>query len=52
MFADKPLALRSAESDRLTHVYTLIVKPDQTYEVRIDGSKKESGSLLDGARIA
>jgi len=36
-----------AESDRLTHVYTLIVKPDQTYEVRIDGSKKESGSLLD-----
>jgi calreticulin len=37
----------SAESDALTHVYTLIVKPDQTYEVRIDGNKKESGSLTD-----
>jgi calreticulin len=37
----------SAESDRLTHVYTLILNPDQTYEVRIDGSKKESGSLLE-----
>jgi calreticulin len=36
------------ESDRLTHVYTLIVNPDNTYEVRIDGVKKESGSLLEG----
>lgn len=35
------------ESDQLTHVYTLIVNPDQTYEVKIDGQKKESGSLLD-----
>jgi len=34
-----------AESDKLTHVYTLIVNPDNTYEVRIDGEKKESGSL-------
>jgi calreticulin len=37
----------AAESDQLTHVYTLIVHPDNTYEVRIDGSKKESGSLVD-----
>jgi len=36
-----------AETDRLTHVYTLIVHPDNTYEVRIDGSKKESGKLED-----
>lgn len=35
------------ESDQLTHVYTLIVHPDNTYEVRIDGNKKESGSLAD-----
>lgn len=35
------------ETDQLTHVYTLIVKPDNTYEVRIDGNKKESGSLSD-----
>jgi len=37
----------TCETDQLTHVYTLIVKPDQHYEVHIDGSKKESGSLLD-----
>jgi len=34
------------ETDQLTHVYTLIVHPDNTYEVRIDGTKKESGSLF------
>jgi calreticulin len=33
--------------DEASHLYTLIVKPDQTYEVRIDGDKVESGSLLD-----
>jgi len=36
-----------AETDQLTHVYTLIVHPDNTYEVRVDGTKRESGSLLD-----
>lgn len=36
-----------AETDQLTHVYTLIVRPDDTYEVRIDGEKKESGNLKD-----
>jgi len=37
----------TAETDQLTHVYTLIVRPDQTYEVRIDGENKQSGSLVD-----
>jgi len=37
----------TAETDQLTHVYTLIVRPDQTYEVRVDGDKKQSGSLLE-----
>jgi calreticulin len=36
-----------AETDQLTHVYTLIVHPDQTYEVRIDGVKKQSGNLIE-----
>merc|ERR1712188_49421 len=36
------------ESDELTHVYTLIVKPDNTFEVQIDGSEVESGKLADG----
>jgi len=35
------------ETDQLSHVYTLIVNPDQTYEFRLDGKKKESGSLLE-----
>ena len=29
----------------MTHVYTLIVKPDNTYIVKIDNEKVESGSL-------
>jgi len=37
----------TAETDQLGHVYTLIVHPDNTYEVRIDGSKKQSGNLLE-----
>jgi len=36
-----------AEDDELSHVYTLIVHPDNNYEVLIDGTKKESGSLFD-----
>lgn len=35
------------ETDRLTHLYTAIIRPDNTYEVQIDGVKKESGSLYD-----
>jgi len=35
------------ETDQLTHVYTLIVKADLTYEVRIDGKNQASGSLLE-----
>jgi calreticulin len=37
----------ACKDDQLTHVYTLIVHPDNTYEVRIDGSKVESGNLED-----
>jgi len=33
------------ESDEYTHTYTLLVNPDNTYEVHIDGSKKESGNI-------
>ena len=33
------------QDDEFTHLYTLIVKPDNTYEVRIDGSKVESGDF-------
>jgi calreticulin len=33
------------ETDEWTHVYTLIVHPDNTYEVQIDGKEVQKGSL-------
>jgi len=35
------------ESDKYTHLYTLIIKPDNTYEVQIDGDKVEGGKIED-----
>lgn len=35
------------ETDVFTHLYTLIVKPDNTYEVQIDQSKVDGGKLED-----
>jgi calreticulin len=38
----------AAETDQLTHVYTLIVHTaDNTYEIRVDGVKKQGGSLFE-----
>ncbi|RUS23730.1 Calreticulin/calnexin, partial [Jimgerdemannia flammicorona] len=37
----------TAPTDTLTHVYTLIVKPDQTYSVLVDGEEKGAGSLIE-----
>jgi calreticulin len=34
-----------AMSDQMSHVYTMRLKPDNTYEVYVDGTKKESGSV-------
>nr|3RG0_A Chain A, Calreticulin [Mus musculus] len=36
-----------SKDDEFTHLYTLIVRPDNTYEVKIDNSQVESGSLED-----
>lgn len=33
------------QDDELTHLYTLILNADNTYEVQIDGEKVESGDL-------
>jgi len=33
------------ESDELTHVYTAVLSPDNTFKVLIDGSEKKSGSI-------
>jgi len=34
-----------AETDTFTHTYTLVLKPDNTYVVKIDGAEVQSGSL-------
>ena len=31
--------------DEASHLYTLVIKPDNTYEVRIDGKRVEGGSI-------
>merc|ERR1711966_8574 len=36
------------ESNELTHLYTLTVKPDNTFDVSIDGESVEAGSLAEG----
>jgi len=36
-----------AEGDEFTHLYTLIVKPDNTYTVLIDSKEVQTGSLKD-----
>ena len=33
------------KDDEFTHLYTLIVRPDNTYEVKIDNEKAQSGTL-------
>jgi len=35
------------QDDVLTHLYTLIVNPDNTYQVKIDGAEVQSGTLED-----
>lgn len=35
------------EGDESTHLYTLVVRPDQTYEVLIDQKSAASGNLVD-----
>merc|ERR1712010_363676 len=50
-YNDKNLDKKSevkAEKDILSHLYTLIVKPDNTYEVQIDMEKVADGSLEEG----
>ncbi|KAJ3202041.1 hypothetical protein HDU83_003049 [Entophlyctis luteolus] len=34
-------------SDQMTHMYTFVLKPDQTYQILLDGEEKESGSILE-----
>lgn len=35
------------ETDQLTHVYTLIIRPDASYSILIDNNEKQTGSIYD-----
>uniref|UniRef100_A0A804Q5J6 Calreticulin n=1 Tax=Zea mays TaxID=4577 RepID=A0A804Q5J6_MAIZE len=35
------------ETDQLTHVYTLIIRPDATYSILIDNEDKQTGSIYE-----
>lgn len=37
----------TCETDQLNHLYTLIVHPDNTYEIKIDNKSKQTGNLED-----
>lgn len=39
--------LEYADKNEFTHLYTLIVKPDNTYDIQFDGVSKASGKLHD-----
>ncbi|KAF2076542.1 hypothetical protein CYY_002156 [Polysphondylium violaceum] len=39
--------INKVETDQLTHQYTLIVKPDNTYKVLVDNKEAQSGSLAE-----
>jgi len=49
-YKDKNVLIRNdipTESDVFTHTYTLILKPDNTFQVLIDGEEKRAGSIED-----
>lgn len=33
-------------NDKLSHLYTLVIRSDNTYEIKVDNESKKSGSLL------
>jgi hypothetical protein len=40
------------ETDELTHVYTLIIHPNNTYAVLIDNEQKESGRAVTSVLVS
>jgi len=45
LLKDEDIKLSYDDKNQLTHLYTLVVKPDNTYEVFLDKTSKSSGSL-------
>lgn len=49
-YNDKNLLIKKQVAcldDEFTHTYTLVVKPDNTFQIKIDGEEKAGGSLFD-----
>lgn len=47
-FEEKHLKAPPApKNDKLTNLYTLVVKPDNTYDIKINNESKRKGSLLE-----
>jgi len=45
--AKKPTAdVKSYYTDKATHLYTLVVNPDNTFQIYIDQTEVNSGNLL------
>merc|ERR1711907_224158 len=42
------IKLDYADKNEFTHVYTLVIKPDNSYEVFFDLKSKAKGSIVDG----
>jgi calnexin len=37
----------TVKADKISHLYTLIVRPDNSFEIKIDGEQAAAGSLLE-----
>lgn len=46
-FESFSISFQTFQDDEYSHLYTLVVNPDNSYEVKIDNKKVESGSLED-----
>ena len=48
MLKKDDIKLDYSDKDEYTHLYTLILRPDNTYEVLVDNKQRSKGSLGDG----
>jgi calreticulin len=48
MLKKDDIKLEWADKNEFTHLYTLIVRPDNSYEVLVDGKSRDKGSLGNG----
>lgn len=42
---DDPIKELECETDKLTHFYTFILRPDASYSILVDNRERDSGSM-------